>query len=375
VPNAVMPRGKKRASEGASQSQKKKPAAKAAKAAAAKAPKSSTKKAAAAPKRNVVESEEESEDGEDEDDEDDDSSQSQMSQSTQMSQASAIVQSNKHLSKMSAREKQTQIAAMTRLCIFKTMSARAGASNCISYQDLAKVNGDHSKATAALLEETNDRLRQLFGYELRELPASESKQEPALQLDKSTAGGKRTKVYSLFNVLPQATAPDTSVDWSARLPKLGLLMSVLSFIYASKGEMKGDALWAALKKLGVQKGKKHAVFGTDVESFVEKDLVSQKYLMRIKIVEAERQTFDYRWGQRARAEFSERDVLSFMAEIYGEDVEKWLEKLGKNDDDEDDAIDEEDESECDCGRHPALYFLHRFSRPHARTRACVPTRH
>ena len=83
---------------------------------------------------------------------------------------------------MSAREKQTQIAAMTRLCIFKTMSARAGASNCISYQDLAKVNGDHSKATAALLEETNDRLRQLFGYELRELPASESKQEPALQL-------------------------------------------------------------------------------------------------------------------------------------------------------------------------------------------------
>ena len=58
-----------------------------------------------------------------------------------------------------------------------------------------------------------------------------------------------------------------------------------------------------------------------------------------------RQTFDYRWGQRARAEFSERDVLSFMAEIYGEDVEKWLEKLGKNDDNEDNAIDEEDESE------------------------------
>ena len=75
------------------------------------------------------------------------------------------------------------------------------------------------------------------------------------------------------------------------LPQLGLLMSVLSFIYASKGEMKGDALWAALKKLGVQKGKKHAVFGTDVESFVEKDLVSQKYLMRIKIVEAERSVF------------------------------------------------------------------------------------
>ena len=38
-------------------------------------------------------------------------------------------------------------------------------------------------------------------------------------------------------------------------------------------------------------------------------------------------------------------MLSFMAEIYGEDVEKWLEKLGKNDDNEDNAIDEEDESE------------------------------
>lgn len=40
------------------------------------------------------------------------------------------------------------------------------------------------------------------------------------------------------------------------------------------------------------------------------------------------QYYDYRWGPRALAECSATDIVSFMAQVYAQNKQPWLEKLG-----------------------------------------------
>ena len=61
------------------------------------------------------------------------------------------------------------------------------------------------------------------------------------------------------------------------------------------------------------------MFDGDIKTFVNDVLVSkQHYLMRTKVEtgDPEAQVFSYTWGERARQELNEKDVLSFVCECY-----------------------------------------------------------
>jgi hypothetical protein len=226
-------------------------------------------------------------------------------------------------------------------------------------------------------------------------------------------------------------ADEPCIDWSKQLPHLGLTMTLLLLIYSNNGEMGGKELWKSLAQFGIKDPKKHPIFG-NVEDFVEKTLIKQKYLVKFQRMDTEKPETDYRcvqsiwmigcilcvledlscgsfdatltqpltltqtcgsfdakwlevntrfsqhrlqhvycvdlfllrwrrrstslcspiplsipfcvrrrWGQRAQAEYSEKHLLSFGAELYGERVDDWMERLGKQrgetgDDDDDD---------------------------------------
>ena len=54
-----------------------------------------------------------------------------------------------------------------------------------------------------------------------------------------------------------------------------------------------------------------------------------RLLQKIKRAEADGSTHEYRWGPRARALMTEQDVVSFIARVYGDEPQAWLERLGK----------------------------------------------
>lgn len=174
-------------------------------------------------------------------------------------------------------------------------------------------------------------MREVFGYDLVMLPPPERQQDPAMPLDKVPSEEARTtKEYALVNVLEHARHPEQMDLGQATNEKMGLLMVVLGMIYCNTMEMTVNKLYGHLKKHGIdsRNKKKHPVFG-DAVNLIETEMVRQKYLHKFTRKHNEGEEVVLRWGARAKAEFTERSVLEFMAEVYGEDVEEWVKKLGK----------------------------------------------
>jgi len=97
----------------------------------------------------------------------------------------------------------------------------------------------------------------------------------------------------------------------------GLLMTVLALIYMKGHEISQVVLWKCLEDMGLGKSTKHAVLG-DVQQLVEKTFVNERYLKSFCKVETEGRRITYRWGQHARAELTERDVVNFLAKAHGD---------------------------------------------------------
>jgi hypothetical protein len=73
----------------------------------------------------------------------------------------------------------------------------------------------------------------------------------------------------------------------------------------------------------------HGERGGTLEEDLDETLVKQKLLQKLKRAEAEGGTHEYRWGARARAMLLEQDIIGFIAQVYGDQPQAWLERLGK----------------------------------------------
>ena len=121
--------------------------------------------------------------------------------------------------------------------------------------------------------------------------------------------------------------------------QMALTFVILGLVFMSNGQkITEDNLFKFLKHMGVydedQKTNQRrndasndstvdaqvtAMFDGDIKKFVNDVLVSkQHYLMRTKVEtgDPEAQVFSYTWGERARQELNEKDVLSFVCECY-----------------------------------------------------------
>lgn len=163
----------------------------------------------------------------------------------------------------------------------------------IKRQDINKnVLKDNKKAFAGIMSKAKAKLETVFGIKLVDLEQNR---------------------YILVNNLDNPVAEDVDPEDHA---KTGLVLVILALIFMRGNQIGEDELYEALRKLGVDVDQLHEVFG-DVRRLITVEFVRQAYL------ESERQqTVDppkliFRWGLRAKAETTKRDVLEFVCSIYG----------------------------------------------------------
>jgi len=154
-----------------------------------------------------------------------------------------------------------------------------------------------SKAFPAMMEKAKAKLKDVFGIDLREID------------------GKGTKSYILVN-RHETESDSPHLQWSpADNARMGLLMVVLSMVFMKENVVTDGELYHFLRKLDVDVEKNHNQFG-DVKKLLTKEFVWQKYLEYTVVPNTEPQLHEFRWGQRAKAEITKRNVLDVVCQIY-----------------------------------------------------------
>jgi len=221
-----------------------------------------------------------------------------------------------------------------RLVLFKGLQKKD-----VKLKDVQEVLGTAKAAAPSVLEMAREKLNHIFGFDLVQLPQNHKKGDHPLALHEVAPESERkTNVYAVMNMmeaareLPESYDPPVPhpVNFDAQLPFLGLRMTILLLIYSNTGEMSSVELWESMRRLGINKHnmKSHAIFG-NVEKYVDTALVKQQYLVKEKVLGNDAAEVNYRWGRRAQAEYTEEDLLKFAAQVYGEDADDWLARLGK----------------------------------------------
>lgn len=132
----------------------------------------------------------------------------------------------------------------------------------------------------------------------------------------------KNHLYILINKLEPCEEEPLSGPAS---PKMGLLFVILGVIFMKLGVVKESLIWNMLKKLRVDPGEKHDVFG-DVKRLVTDEFVRQRYLEYVRVPHTEPVEFEFRWGQRAEVEVSKAKILEFMGQIHNQDPQTWMQQ-------------------------------------------------
>uniref|UniRef100_A0A8C6SGU6 Necdin-like 2 n=1 Tax=Neogobius melanostomus TaxID=47308 RepID=A0A8C6SGU6_9GOBI len=152
---------------------------------------------------------------------------------------------------------------------------------------------DYRNVYPEIIRRVVQTLDQVFGFKLVEIDT-------------------KNHLYILINKLElsEATAPLNAPS----NPKMGLLFVILSVIFMKRGVVKESLIWNTLKKLRVDPGEKHALFG-DVKKLVTDEFVRQRYLEFVRVPHTEPIEYEFRWGQRAEVEVSKAKILEFMGQV------------------------------------------------------------
>ncbi|XP_050997444.1 melanoma-associated antigen E1 [Acomys russatus] len=125
----------------------------------------------------------------------------------------------------------------------------------------------------------------------------------------------RNHSYTLYN---RREMEDTEeiVD-SPNRPGNNFLMQVLSFIFIMGNHARESAVWAFLRGLGVQNGRKHVITCR---------YLSQRYIDSLRVPDSDPVQYDFVWGPRARLETSKMKALRYVARIHRKEPQDWPEQ-------------------------------------------------
>eukprot|EP00730_Choanoeca_flexa_P010440 TRINITY_DN1799_c0_g1_i2.p2 TRINITY_DN1799_c0_g1~~TRINITY_DN1799_c0_g1_i2.p2 ORF type:complete len:265 (+),score=47.20 TRINITY_DN1799_c0_g1_i2:1252-2046(+) len=225
--------------------------------------------------------------------------------------------------------------AIRRVARFIIFKHAAGAN--IKKPDIVKLFPQQSsKTTAWVMKEAAQIVENTFGLKLQELPKGEDRKnlsEPRVQTANANTrpeihGG--TNSFILVNKLATETLPRLC-DWGKEKQRYGVMMTILAEIYLRKHTISAHDLWSFLEDIGLPRQTEHAALGI-ISTFIDQ-LVAEKFLTKLKITQTGNgeSVEHYRWGQRARAELSQKDIVKFMADIHGQDGERSWQQLGRED--------------------------------------------
>lgn len=232
-------------------------------------------------------------------DDDEDMEVDQSQPSTQASQGQKA-------SKLTKAEMERKVAELVRYLLF------VDRKKCpIKRGDITKnVLREHAKAFNEVFDLAKAQLRKIFSIEVEEIEMGKS------------------KAFVLVDTIENEEKNEL-MDWGDDLPKMGLLMVVLSLIFMSDARVMNESLlWHTLKKLGLEPKHEHKDF-EDPEKLLTQEFMRQGYLDRKKLASSDGATFEYRWGPRAYKELTKRQVLQFVAEMYETSMEDWRSQMNE----------------------------------------------
>lgn len=164
---------------------------------------------------------------------------------------------------------------------------------------------DCSKSFNAFMSQASEKLSNVFGFKVVELE------------------GKMKGCYCLVNQIPNK-GEKPHLEWSEKdETRMGLIAIILSVIFMNGNTILEEDLWQALKKLGIRQDENHHTFG-NVKSLIMEDFVRQGYLEVIPQPNTDPQVKDIVWGQRAKHEFTKKNALDFVSQVYEMRPSDWL---------------------------------------------------
>ncbi|XP_008585216.1 PREDICTED: melanoma-associated antigen B4-like [Galeopterus variegatus] len=122
----------------------------------------------------------------------------------------------------------------------------------------------------------------------------------------------RNHSYTLVSKLDLSDGGSLSDCW--RLPRNGLLMTLLGVIFLNGMCASEEEIWEFLNLLGVYDGKRHFIFG-DARKLITQDLVKERYLEYQQVPNSDPPCYQFLWGPKAYAETSKMKVLEFLAKV------------------------------------------------------------
>jgi hypothetical protein len=196
------------------------------------------------------------------------------------------------------------VVALMRYALCLELSKQPMTSDGINKFVMGKYSG--SRLVPSLIPKAQTMFRRLFGYELVPLTKADAK-------GKAVSAG----MYALTSTLPpevRALIPQRDELFE----QMGLLTTIVALLNLSDGKLTKDALYAQLARLGLDAGTVHPTFG-EWEKLIDNVFVTQqKYLHKATVKNGNAVVHEYHVGARARAELDERQMLHFVANVYGD---------------------------------------------------------
>ena len=144
-----------------------------------------------------------------------------------------------------------------------------------------------------ILSRASERVELVFGLELKEVDCSRN-------------------IYALVNKFTLGVEEGSSDEEA--LPKSGLLMALLGFIFMKGNCATEEEIWDFLSVLGIYAGRKHSIFG-EPRKLITKDLVQKGYLNYCQVPNINPLLYEFLWGPRSYAETNKMKVLEVLAKI------------------------------------------------------------
>jgi len=228
--------------------------------------------------------------------------------------------------KLTTDELERKVKDVVRLALFSELRKQP-----IRRDDMVKkVLHEHSRAFQVVFDKAQERLEDIFGMSLAELPSKEKKsfgtggsRKPVGNKDKPS-----TKSYVLKNVLPQEYRVSDIISWEKNNEEdiMGLLTVILSLIHVNGRVLSDDQLAHYFRRLYLVDNDKF-----DLEKLLS-TFVKQGYLDKQKTnrsdqsQNSEKEPLEYRWGPRAKIEMPESNLVEFIRALFGRDAPSDLDK-------------------------------------------------
>ncbi|KAK6175409.1 hypothetical protein SNE40_013878 [Patella caerulea] len=229
-------------------------------------------------------------------------SQSQASQNPSQSQATSLTQAEKAAAKLDQKELELKVNDLVQYLLIMDQKKYP-----IKKVDINKVvlKDTSNKAFPLVMKRASEKLADIFGIDVIELQ------------DKQKGSYILISKYEIDADKPNVVWPEEDNT------RMGLLMIILSLVFMNNNIMQDSEMWHTLKKLGIDPEVPHETFG-DVKKLITSEFVRQGYLEYIRQPQTDPSIYDFKWGQRAKAETSKRNILHFVSQMYDvSDPQQW----------------------------------------------------